>query len=51
MPECGNCGSHVTERYVKVFVPDGISKPRACPECDKVRDGADVRMRRDGKAS
>jgi len=44
MPECQNCGSFVTERYVRVFAPDGMDHPRACPACpDKVRDGADVR--------
>lgn len=47
MPECGNCGSFITERYVRVFTPDGIDQPRACPYCpDVVRDGAEVREAR-----
>lgn len=44
MPTCQNCGSAVTEAYVRVFAPDGMDNPRVCPFCeDKVRDGADVR--------
>lgn len=44
MPKCQNCGSFVTEQYVRVFAPDGMDNPRACPACpDKVRDGAEVR--------
>ena len=44
MPECLNCGAFVTEQYVRVFAPDGMTQPRVCPYCpDKVRDGAEVR--------
>jgi NAD-dependent SIR2 family protein deacetylase len=44
MPECQNCGGHVTRRYARVFTPDGVENPRVCPDCeDKIRDGADVR--------
>lgn len=44
MPECQNCGSFVTDQYVRVFAPEGMDAPRACPACpDMVRDGADVR--------
>ncbi len=44
MPECQNCGSFVTQQYVKVFAPTGMSQPRVCPACpDKVREGGDVR--------
>ncbi|MFC7175343.1 hypothetical protein ACFQL0_22570 [Haloplanus litoreus] len=40
MPECQNCGGHVTERYVRVFAPDGVDEPRVCPRCeDLTRDG------------
>lgn len=47
MPECQNCGSFVTEAYVRVFAPDGIDAPRVCPNCqDKIRDGASVREAR-----
>ena len=39
MPECRNCGAHVTEDYVRVFSrdpeEDGVE---VCPECpDKIR--------------
>jgi len=38
MPKCQNCGAHVTEQYVRVFVPDEIAQPRVCPHCpDKKR--------------
>ncbi|MFC7136945.1 DUF7563 family protein [Halobaculum litoreum] len=47
MPECTNCGGFVTERYVRVFAPDGLENVRVCPNCeDKLRDGADVREAR-----
>lgn len=47
MPKCQNCGSDVTEAYVRVFAPEGMDRPRVCPFCkDKVRDGADVREAR-----
>ncbi|WP_420191770.1 DUF7563 family protein [Haloplanus salinarum] len=40
MPECQNCGAHVTERYVRVFTPDDVDEPRVCPRCeDLTRDG------------
>jgi NAD-dependent SIR2 family protein deacetylase len=44
MPECQNCGEHVTEQYARVFTPDGVENPRVCPHCeDMTRDGAGVR--------
>jgi NAD-dependent SIR2 family protein deacetylase len=47
MPECQNCGSFVTEAYVRVFAPNGMERPRVCPNCeDLVRDGNDVREAR-----
>jgi NAD-dependent SIR2 family protein deacetylase len=47
MPECQNCGSFVTDDYVRVFAPDGMDHPRVCPNCeDMVRDGNDVREAR-----
>lgn len=47
MPECSNCGSFVTEQYVRVFAPPGYENVRVCPGCeDKVRDGASVREAR-----
>jgi|GEM_PF-441531 len=53
MPECQNCGEHVTEQYVAVFAPNGRTHPRCCPSCqDKIRgsDGKvrDARARRQG---
>ncbi|QZX98551.1 DUF7563 family protein [Halobaculum rubrum] len=47
MPTCQNCESFVTERYVKVFEPEEITRPRACPHCeDMVRRGKDVRAKK-----
>lgn len=47
MPECTNCGSFVTERYVRVFAPPGETDVRVCPRCeDMVRDGSSVREAR-----
>lgn len=33
MPECQNCGAHVSERYVRVSVPEGREHPETCPHC------------------
>jgi hypothetical protein len=41
MPECENCGSHVTDRYARVFTPDEVDAPRACPHCEDMTRGAD----------
>lgn len=47
MAECLNCGSFVTERYVRVFAPPEFDDVRVCPSCeDVVRDGAEVREAR-----
>mgnify|MGYP000454070192 CR=1 FL=1 len=47
MPQCQNCEAHVTERYVRVFAPDGVDAPRVCPRCeDLTRDGAGVREKK-----
>lgn len=36
-PSCDNCGAHLTERYLRVWSPDGKSVP-GCVHCpDKVR--------------
>lgn len=44
MPECENCGGVVTEQYVRVFAPTGMSTVRVCPRCENlVREGAEVR--------
>lgn len=52
MPECANCGAHVTERYVAVFEPDGVEAPKCCPFCpDLVRDGPDARDARSGRGN
>jgi hypothetical protein len=49
-PRCQNCGTQVTQDYVRVFAPDGIENPRMCPSCpDLVRDGSDVRRARSSK--
>lgn len=47
MATCGNCGSFVTESYVRVFAPVDESSVRVCPEYeDLIRDGSDVREAR-----
>jgi hypothetical protein len=52
MPQCKNCGSFVTEAYVRVFTPDEVAQPRVCPNCeDKIRDGAEVREARSTRRS
>ena len=38
-PECQNCGSKVTQRYVDVFAPPRLEGARCCPHCpDLTRD-------------
>ncbi|WP_425498425.1 DUF7563 family protein [Natrinema soli] len=32
MPECSNCGAHVTEQYKRVFA-DNTGTLHACPNC------------------
>lgn len=40
MPECQNCGSHVSDQYVRVSVPEHLEAPRTCPHCpDAVSEG------------
>lgn len=52
MPNCKNCDSFVTERYVKVFAPDGYDTVRVCPSCpDKLRDGAEIREAKSTRAA
>ncbi|WP_459888772.1 DUF7563 family protein [Halostagnicola bangensis] len=52
MPTCQNCRSFVTERYARVFTPEGIDEPRVCPKCpDKIRDGAEIRNTRSPRNS
>lgn len=47
MPECKGCGSVVSKDYVRVFTPEDLDQPRACPRCpDRVRSGAEVREAR-----
>ena len=47
MPRCRNCDSFVTDNYVRVFAPTGMSSVRVCPNFeDKLRDGAEVREAR-----
>jgi len=44
---CQNCGTSISAQYVKVYEPDGVEQPRACPNCeDLVRDGNGVRETR-----
>lgn len=44
MPKCKNCKSHVTEKYVNVFCPPELDRPRVCPRCENMtRDGSQIR--------
>ena len=36
MPECSNCGTHVTEQYMRVFA-DNTGTLHACPNCRSQR--------------
>lgn len=39
MPECQNCGHHVSDDYVRVLAPRDADTVRACPDCpDVVRE-------------
>jgi hypothetical protein len=52
MPECQNCGGHVSERYVNVFEPEGVDHPRCCPQCpDLIRRGAHPEPARSSRKS
>jgi len=46
MPRCGNCDSVVTDAYERVFKPPECDRVRACPNCEAIRDGNDVRNMR-----
>jgi len=47
MPTCENCESHVTDNYVRVFTPDKLDNPRACPQCDDlIRQNGQIRKAR-----
>lgn len=40
MPECKNCGAHVSDAYVRVCVPEGRDVPTTCPHCpDEISEG------------
>lgn len=47
--QCLNCGSFVTQRYVKVFAPDDLEaedRVRTCPNCRAQRKQGKVRPAR-----
>lgn len=48
MPECQNCGSWVSNEYVRVHSRDGETV-RSCPadDCGAVREGGQVRAAKD----
>jgi len=37
MPQCQNCGSHVTEQYIRVFSKNGADHVDACPDCPDLK--------------
>jgi hypothetical protein len=43
MPECQHCGAFVSESYARVFTPEEVEQPRACPNCPDRKRGADGR--------
>ncbi|ERG96110.1 MAG: hypothetical protein J07HQW2_02579 [Haloquadratum walsbyi J07HQW2] len=48
MSQYENCDPFVIMEYVRMFSPEKINRPRACPNCkDKTRDGASVCEARD----
>ncbi|MFD1515261.1 DUF7563 family protein [Halomarina rubra] len=52
MSDCDNCGSFVTEAYVRVFAPEGMETVRVCPNCEnKLRDGAEIREARSSRGN
>jgi NAD-dependent SIR2 family protein deacetylase len=43
MPQCRNCGAHVTPQYARVFTPNEVEQPRVCPDCpDRIRRQGEV---------
>ena len=47
MPNCQNCDSVVTKSYVRVFAPNGMKRPRVCPNYkNKTREKGGVRAKR-----
>lgn len=52
MPECQNCGSAVTARYVRVFAPPDEPTVRVCPNCDDIiRERGGIREARSTRGS
>jgi hypothetical protein len=45
-PECQNCGSFVTERYVRVFSRRWEDTVDHCPHCTNIKDGTETRQAR-----
>lgn len=43
MPECGNCGRHVTPDYERVHKPEHLDHVRTCPDCEYIREEGGVR--------
>jgi len=43
MPECGCCGSWVSDDYERVHKPENCEQVRCCPNCEYIRDGGEVR--------
>lgn len=51
MPECKNCGGHVTSTYARVRSYPGENEPRCCPDCEDKVYGAAGEGVRDAKTS
>jgi hypothetical protein len=49
MPRCDHCGSHVSERFARVFA-DEMDRILACPNCSANAGIAEAARRRTRKA-
>lgn len=47
MPECENCGNHLSADYVRVMIPEGYGDIDKCPDCSprSVRFGGNQRLK------
>ncbi|WP_449272223.1 DUF7563 family protein [Halorussus halobius] len=48
MPECDHCGSHVSDKFARVFADEG-GRLKACPSCSANAGIAEVARERTGE--
>jgi len=51
MPNCRNCGAHVSDRAVRVLYPEGVTEPNGCVNCQVYIDGSYVEAKSKGNVS